>query len=49
MVFLSEYCEFREKYLNKKYDAKLIPNKYCDNKNKCCPDGKQLFKLCGIN
>ena len=48
-LFLSEYCEFREKYLNKKYDAKLIPSKYCDNGNKCCPDGKILFKLCGIN
>ena len=49
VVFLSEHCQFREKYLNKKYDAKLIPSKYCDNENKCCPDGKQLFKLCGIN
>ena len=49
VVFLSEHCQFREKYLNTKYDAKIIPNNYCDNENKCCPDGKQLFKLCGIN
>ena len=49
VVFLSEHCEFREKYLDKKYDAKLILIKYCDNENKCCPDGKQLFKLCGVN
>ena len=41
--------KFREKYLDKKYDAKLIPIKYCDADNKCCPDGKKLFKLCGVN
>ena len=49
VVFLSEYCEFKEKYINKKYDAKNIPLKYCDSKNKSCPSGKELFKLCGIN
>ena len=49
VVFLSEFCEFKEKYTNKKYDAKMIPSKYCNTENKCCPDGKELFKLCGIN
>ena len=49
VVFLSEYCQFREKFLNKKYDAKLIPTKYCNENEKSCPNGKVLFKLCGIN
>ena len=49
VIFLSEYCEFRKKYLEKKYSAKLIPTKYCDQNNKCCPNGNDLFNLCGIN
>ena len=48
VVFLSEYCDFKETYLQK-YNTKLIPSKYCDMNNKCCPNGKELFKLCGIN
>jgi len=49
VVFLSEFCEFKDRYTHKKYDVKLIPSKYCNTENKCCPDGKELFKLCGIN
>ena len=48
VIFLSEYCEFREKYFDKKYSVKLIPTKYCEQNNKCCPNGKDLFNLCGI-
>ena len=49
VVFLSEYCDFKDKYNNNKYQARIIPKKYCDNNNNCCPDGKELFKICGIN
>lgn len=49
VVFLSEFCNYKDKYTNKQYDAKVIPSKFCDNKNKCCPDGNKLYQICGIN
>jgi uncharacterized protein (DUF1919 family) len=49
VVFLSEFCDFKDKYTDKKYDAKVIPSQFCDNKNKCCPEGDKLYQICGIN
>lgn len=49
VVFLSEFTDFKEKFLHKKFGAKLIASKYSDNKNKCCPVGDKLYRICGIN
>ena len=47
IVFLSEFCEFKDKFKNNV--VKVIPEKFCDNTNRCCPKGNKLYQICGIN
>ena len=49
VVFLSDFCEYKDKFTSKEFDAKVIPRQFCDNQNKCCPTGDKLYKICGIN
>lgn len=49
VVFLSDFCEYKDKFTSKEFDAKVIPKQFCDNQNKCCPEGDKLYKICGIN
>lgn len=49
VVFLSEFCSYKDKFLDKKFGAKIIASKFSDNKNKCCPVGEKLYQICGIN
>ena len=49
VVFLSEFCEYKDKFTNKEFNAKVIPKQFCDNRNKCCPEGNKLYEICGIN
>ena len=48
VIFLSDFYKSKNKIPNK-LDARFIPEKFSDNKNKCCPDGKKLYQICGIN
>ena len=43
VIFLSEYCIYKDKF-----KAKIIPSRFCE-KDKTCPDGQELFKICGVN
>tara|TARA_B100000161_G_C33543717_1_gene411950 strand:+ start:656 stop:1924 length:1269 start_codon:yes stop_codon:yes gene_type:complete len=49
VVFLSEFCDYKDKFTGKEFGAKVIPKQFCDTENKCCPDGYKLYKICGIN
>lgn len=44
VVFLSDYCSFKDKF-----SAKIIPSEFCNSEKKCCPEGNKLYKICGIN
>lgn len=49
VVFLSDYCKFKNKFTEKKYGAKLIAEKFSDSDKKCCPEGDKLYRICGVN
>ena len=48
-VFLSELNNYKNEFTDKKYSVKIIPKNLSDNENMCCPEGNELYSICGIN